>query len=140
MRPCSTRSILEPTDRDSCFGTLSDMKEHTGIVLNLTKIKDSAGQEWPNPCACPWEPWNVCFWVPAASDELLGFLSTLHDYFGHRSMHPLSGIYRSTWPSSAELEVRIHPYVNVVPDGFVEAFPRVKACVASPTRALAKSI
>ena len=130
----------EPTDRDSCFATPSDMKEHTSIVLNLTNIKDSAGQEWPNPCACPWEPWNVFFWVPAASDELLGFRFTLQYYFEHRSMHPLFCIDRSPWPSSAELEVRFHPYVNVVPDGLVEAFPRVKACVATPTRALAKSI
>ena len=36
--------------------------------------------------------------------------------------------------------MRIHPYVNVVSDGFVEAFPRVRACVATPSRALAKSI
>ena len=130
----------EANERDNCFATLNDMKAELGIALNLTKIKDNVGQELPNPCACPWEPWNVCFWVPAASDELVGFLSMLHDYFEHRSMHPLPGTDRSPWPSLAELEVRIHPYVNVVSAGFVEAFPRVRACVATPSRALAKSI
>ena len=84
-----------PADRDSCFATLSDMKEHTGIVSYLTKIKDSAGKEVSNPCGCPWEAWNLCFWVPDASDDLLGFLSTLHDSFEHRSTHLLSGIDRS---------------------------------------------
>ena len=82
----------------------------------------------------------MCFWVPRASDELLGFLATLHDYFEHRAKHPLPGTDRSAWPSSADLDVRIHPYINVGTEGFVAAFPRMKVCVASPNATLPKSI
>ena len=40
-----TLDAADPEDRDGCFASLSDMKTHTGIVLNLTKVKDSAGRE-----------------------------------------------------------------------------------------------
>ena len=48
-----TLDATDPVDRDGCFASLSDMKTHMGIVMNLTKVKDSARSEWPNPCACP---------------------------------------------------------------------------------------
>ena len=79
-------------------------------------------------------------WIPGAFDELLGFLATLHDYFEHRAQHPLSGTDRSGWPSSADLGVRIHPYINVGTEGFVAAFPRMKVFLVSPSATLLKSI
>ena len=82
----------------------------------------------------------MCFWIPGAQDDLLGFLATLHDYFEHRSQHFLIGTDRNAWPNTADLNVRIHPYINIATDGFEAAFPRLQVCVASPSTTLAKSI
>ena len=72
---------------------------------------------------------------------MFGFLAKLHDYLEHRSQHVLPGTDRNAWRSTADLNVRIHPSINIATDAFEAAFPRLQqVCVASPRTTLVKSI